>query len=235
MPYNIIATAEADHGHQARRAFCQTLASVPHLPKVILPTGSSPAPFYQSLRDHPSIPSFSYLQLDEYLGLDVRDKRLFSKWLDRDVLNPLNIQNRMIFNSAANPDDEVRRILAWYKQHGAADMAVIGIGLNGHIGFNEPGSSFDSRARVVTLTPETIAANQSYWNGGKVPTRAITLGIADLKEVEHTILLVRGAAKAEILYRALHGPVTPEVPASYLQQQRNLIIVADRPALAMMP
>lgn len=235
MAYSIIATTEADHGHQARRAFCHSLAGVAHLPKVILPTGTSPELFYQSLREHPSIPAFSYLQLDEYLGLKAHDKRLFSKWLGRDVLNPLNIQNRMIFNSAANPDDEVERILAWYRQHGAADTAVIGLGLNGHVGFNEPGSSFNSRARVVTLTPETIAANQSYWKGKPVPPRAITLGIADLKEAEHTILLVRGPEKAEILYKALHGPVTPEVPASYLQQQKNLIIVADLPALSRMP
>lgn len=236
MRYNIVAASNnEDFGQKAKLAFYQSIKGAPEVPKVILPTGSTPEPFYAALRDDPFAPSFAYRQLDEYLGLKAGDIRLFSEWLGRDVLDPLGITNRMVFNSAADPHSEVQRIMSWCMQHGAAHTAIIGLGNNGHVGFNEPGSSFGSRVRVVDLTPETIAANQTYWKGQTVPTQAITLGIADLIEAENTILLVRGAAKADILYQALYGPVSPDVPASYLQCQKNLTIVADRAALARMP
>jgi len=116
-----------------------------------------------------------------------------------------------------------RGIAAW----GGCDLQFLGLGGNGHVGFNDPGSPADSRTRVVELAPETARANAAYWSTGFIPTRAVTMGIATILAARQICLLVRGSAKAETLRRALHGPVGPEAPASFLQRAPDLIVIAD--------
>lgn len=237
MKYNlIIADDDADFGHKAKTAFYDALNGI-NRPKVILPTGNTPAPFYKDLRESGDCPSFTYIALDEYTGLMEDDKRLFKKWLAQEILDPLEIKVRWTFNSAANPACEIEKMRALFFKNGHADVAILGIGENGHVGFNEPGSPFNESVRHVRLTEETRKANMAYWGEqyGVMPTHALTLGIADLIESKKTILLARGAAKAEILQRALHGEITTDVPASYLQRQENVTIVADRAAAQLLP
>lgn len=206
------------------------------LPRVVLPTGNTPLPFYSALRDMADdVPRFEYCQLDEYIGLSDGDERLFSEWLKHEVLDPLKITNRMIFNSAADPHSEVERIRDWYKEKGKIDVAVLGIGENGHVGFNEPKSQFHARANITNLAQSTISSNEAYGKGA-IPKQAITLGIGDLMCADETILLVRGEKKADILMQALFGAVTEDVPASYLQDyQGRLTIVGDASALSKIP
>jgi glucosamine-6-phosphate deaminase len=106
---------------------------------------------------------------------------------------------------------------------------VLGLGANGHVAYNEPGSGADSRTRVLTLTPESVSQAAGYFAGRTVPTQAMTIGIGTLLEAGKIVLLVTGAAKAAILRRTLHEPMTSEVPASWLRLAGNrLTVIADR-------
>jgi glucosamine-6-phosphate deaminase len=234
----IPTTDTASFGAAAATCFATILRDKPDA-VAVLPTGMTPLPFYAALRDSFAAGRignhFTYCALDEYCGLPDGDERLFASWVGRELLDPLGIPpaRRITFNSrASTPAAEAERIETWIAAHGI-DIAVIGLGGNGHVGFNEPGSAFDTRTRVVALAAATIASNAAYWGGNdRVPTQAYTLGIASLHAARHTILLVHGAAKATILRRALTEPTCPEVPASYLQHQPNVTIIADQAALA---
>ncbi len=207
-------------------------------PLVTLPTGMTPLGLYQVLvSEHASRrdiwDQMRFIALDEYAGLPPGDERLFGNWLARACLDPLHIPNRLMFNSLADPDSEAARIEAWLKQNGPLDIAVLGLGGNGHVAFNEPGTAFAQATHAVALTPDTISANARYWGGlERVPRQGMTLGLQNLAAARQTLLLVHGAAKADILKRALNGPVTTDVPASYLQTVPHVTVIADRAAAA---
>lgn len=208
-------------------------------PLVVLPTGNTPLGMYQALLTRHGHrqdlwSGLRFLALDEYAGLEPDDERLFYRWVSRAFLDPAGVPsaNRMQFNSnAKNMNDEIARIDQWLVQNGPIDIAVLGLGTNGHIAFNEPGSDFNQATHNVTLTNDTIEANAKYWGGiDRVPTTAYTLGLGQLSAARHTILLVNGAHKAGILKRVLQGAVTQDVPATYLRQQNNVTIIADKSA-----
>ena len=237
--YTVIAAkSDKDFGEKARDVFLAALDRHDN-PAVILPTGRTPLPLYDALRENPDrLKPFSYRQLDEYLRLPPDHPRLFLGEMRRNVLSPLGIHASMHFNSASyDLTAEVRRVQSYLQENAPAAIAVLGIGPNGHVGFNEPNNTkFDQGVHVVDLAPETIAANSADWKKeyGSFPKRAITLGIADLKKSTETILLVRGESKAEILARALTGPVTEKLPASYLQTQPNVTVIGDEAALSIL-
>jgi glucosamine-6-phosphate deaminase len=234
MSHTIIrAENDQDFGVKARDAFYASLMGIDDLPWVVLPTGNTPKPFYDALCADDKRDYFRYLQLDEYQGLQPDDPILFSNWLARDVLDPLKINHRMIFNSAAKPAEEIARIRAWYHLHQRIDVAVLGIGEDGHVGFNLPNNN-DCLTHQATLNDMTWKANNKYW-GREVPRQVTTLGISELRLAKTTILLARGENKAEALRRAFHEPSSPLTPASYLQFQAEVIIVADDAALSRMP
>ncbi len=209
-------------------------------PLVILPTGFTPLPFYKEIvkrykAGEKYLNKFKYLALDEYVGLCDGDYRSFSSWLGREILDPLSIdiKDRIIFDSdAADIDKECKRIDDIVSSS-VINLAIIGIGENGHVGFNEPKSSFSSRTRKVFLHEKTIKANAEYWGGiDKVPKEAVTLGLANLKNAKNTLLLVYGKKKAKILKESFCAPVSEDVPSSYLQNQPNLTVIGDEDALA---
>ena len=110
--------------------------------------------------------------------------------------------------------------------------AVVGLGPNGHLGFNEPGSPFDSRARQVPLTPESIRSNAAYWGSeADVPATAFTLGLGTLLASRKLVLIASGAAKRDILARTIDGGISPEVPATLLRRHPDSLAIADRAAL----
>src|SRR5205807_8145018 len=114
---------------------------------------------------------------------------------------------------------------------GGYDLSVLGLGPNGHLGFNEPPCDAEVPTRMVELTEASIESNTHYWGGReRVPRRAVTAGMAQLLAARQTLLVVSGAHKREILLRAVIGPITPDVPASYLQQVANVTVLADRAA-----
>lgn len=208
-------------------------------PLVVLPTGNTPLGMYQALLSRHGHRQdlwtrLRFLALDEYAGLEPDDERLFYRWVSRAFLDPAGVPsaNRMQFNSnAKNTADEISRIDEWLKQNGPIDIAVLGLGTNGHIAFNEPGSDFHQATHHVTLTQDTLAANAQYWGGiARVPTTAYTLGLGQLSAARHTILLVNGAHKAAILNRVLNGAITQDVPATYLRRQNGVTVIADKAA-----
>lgn len=235
MSHTIIRVEnDTDFGQKARDAFYMSMMGIDNLPWVILPTGNTPKPFYQALCADNKRNHFHYLQLDEYIGLQDDDPILFSNWLARDVLDPLNIRHRMTFNSVADPSQEIARIRAYYNQHQRIDTAVLGIGEDSHVGFMMPSNEWKHRAHQTTLNDETWKANNQYWKR-EVPRAVMTLGINELRLAKTTIVLARGASKANALRKAFHEHPTPQCPASYLQYQENVIIVADDDALSLIP
>ena len=206
-------------------------------PLVILPTGNTPLKTYDAIANRYAHrrdvwEKFRYLQLDEYKGLPADDPVLFKNQLSRSFLDRLGVPqaNRMTFQSdAPDPAAECDRMEKWIALNGPPDVAVLGLGDDGHIGFNMPGSPFDSRTRLVELTPRTLEANQSYMNK-PVPPTSYTLGIGALSLARQTFMLV--GAQKKILSDVLNGPVTPTIPATALRTFLHPVtIIADKAAL----
>lgn len=203
------------------------------------PTGTTPLPFYAELRRRVSCGGWTLqacraVMLDEYL--DPPEEALSSwAWLWREVWAPLGLRGDQVLRMPHRSSGihaacaEFERALA---EGGGCDLLLLGLGANGHIGFNEPGTAMDSRTRVVKLTEETAAANAAYWHGRFKPELAVTMGMATILEARQILLLVRGAAKADVLRRMLHEPVSSKLPATYLREHANLTILADAEAAA---
>jgi glucosamine-6-phosphate deaminase len=155
-------------------------------------------------------------------------------WMRRSFSEPLALPSERVVRlhgDAPDPEQECRAFDRAIEQAGGLDLTILGLGPNGHLGFNDPPADPTSPSRVVDLTPESIAGSSRYWGDEEqVPKRALTVGMAQLLAARAYLLLVSGERKRDILHRALHGPVTPDVPASYLQQASNVTVIADRDA-----
>ncbi len=174
-------------------------------------------------------------QLDEYLGIATTDRRSLFGWAKRDFLDPLHIPETRVVRLASDTNDAEATCRAYDQAiqqiGGVVDIAILGLGPNGHLGFNEPPAAGNAPTRVVSLTEETIRSNMTYWGErDQVPTQAMTCGMSHLLHARHTILLVSGAHKRAILERTLSGPITPEVPSSYLRLADHVTVIADRAA-----
>lgn len=207
---------------------------------LILPTGNTPLPTYARVAKLSRERGVDWsrvrvVSLDEYSGIDREDPRVLGAWLERRFTSQVGIdaEHFIRFDPAGEPQRECARIEAWLADHGPADLAILGLGLNGHLGFNEPGTPFASRAHHLALTPESIASNAVYWGGAQnVPRWAFTLGLGTLTEARRIMLLVSGASKAGIMARSVDGPVGSEVPATALRRRADTIVLADRDAAA---
>jgi glucosamine-6-phosphate deaminase len=205
-----------------------------------LATGSTPIPVFRELvarhaRGELDAPECPIVQLDEYVGVEDSDRRSLFAWLDREFLTPMEINASSVIRFRGTIDDPVQECLRYDAEvsvAGGLHLAVLGLGPNGHIGFNEPPSGPDARTRVVPLSPESIVSNARYWDGAEVPLEGITAGVEVLLRAEVVVLLVAGAHKREILRVSVAGPESPEVPASYLRRVPRLVIVADEDAAA---
>ena len=132
---------------------------------------------------------------------------------------------------AANAQAEAQRMDEILRVHGGIDLLVLGLGPNGHIGFNEPGSGFSSSTRVVELTSASLTSNARYWGGVEgVPKKGYTLGLGVLRRARKTLLLVNGKHKAKILKQMLEGPISEDLPATCLRDMPDVTIIADAAA-----
>jgi glucosamine-6-phosphate deaminase len=176
-------------------------------------------------------------QLDGYLGLALDDPRSLYGWLKRSFIDPLNIapaQVIMLPDDTTDPEATCKAFDDAVAQAGGFDLSVLGLGPNGHLGFNEPPSPATATTRRVQLTEASIESNARYWGGrDKVPHEAITCGMKQLLAAKQTLLVVSGARKVNILKATMEGPITPEVPASLLRTASNVTVIADRAALGM--
>jgi glucosamine-6-phosphate deaminase len=205
--------------------------------RLLLPTGHTPAGLYAALRAHAadgSLPSehTTVLGLDEYLGLRADDPRSFRTALDRE-LDGIAIGRREALDGAAtDPNAEAARYQALLDT-APVDLAVLGLGRDAHVAFNEPGARPGEGTHRVTLHPSTIAAAAADFGGAeRVPREALTVGLRTLLAAREILLVVTGAEKADALRAALEGPIGPEAPASLLRHHPCMTVLCDRPAAA---
>lgn len=205
-----------------------------------LPTGRTPVGSYRHLvaahrRGALDCSGIQAFNLDEFWGFPQEHPSSYAAYLHRHLLSQVNVQPEnvhLLDGGAANPMAACRQHEEQIREAGGIDLAFLGIGYNGHIAFNEPGSRFDSRTRVVDLSPATVF--QIGRSAIDTPSRALTMGIATIVDAQMVLLLATGAAKAEIVASALGGEVTPAVPASVLQRHPNLTVVLDQAAAAVL-
>ncbi|MGH9475417.1 MAG: glucosamine-6-phosphate deaminase [Terriglobales bacterium] len=210
--------------------------------RIGLPTGESPLPVYAELRRRHSAGGLDstgmrLVMLDEYLD-PPRESLTSWSWLGRELLVPLGVTPERVLRlpwQGAGIEAACAEFERELARGGGCDLQLLGLGANGHIGFNEPGSPLDSRTRVVVLTPATAAVNRAYWNGAFEPERAVTQGLATILSARRILLLVRGGAKAAILRRALLGPSGGELPGACLRTAASLQVLADEAAAAALP
>jgi glucosamine-6-phosphate deaminase len=207
----------------------------------VLATGNTPLGLYAQLaaayrRGDVSFRSCSLIELDDYWGIPLEDHRNLYNWLHTELITHVDFLSENItrFNTeAANPAEECLRVDLTMHNLGKIDLVVFGLGPNGHLGFNEPGSDQQSPTRIIELTPASIASSAAYWGSvEEVPRQGVTLGLSSLLAASKILLIVSGKHKAKILKKTLYGPVTTEIPASYLQQHPNLTVIADQDALS---
>ncbi len=206
-----------------------------------LPTGDTPRGFYAELARRCREGRFSLRQattfnLDEYLGLAPDDPRCFRAWMERELFAHVDLDRARAHlpdAGAADPDAEAARYERAIRSAGGLDLLVLGIGRNGHVGFNEPGSARDSRTRVVDLHPWTREdAAASFGGLDRVPRRAITMGVATILDVRRLRVLAFGARKAEVVRAALDAERGPVVPATWLRDHQDVRLYLDQAAAA---
>jgi glucosamine-6-phosphate deaminase len=205
-----------------------------------LATGSSPEPVYDELaRRHAAgaidLSQVSVFLLDEYLGLPADDPASYRHVIERQVVAPLGIAPDRVHGLDPATDDPPRACADYESaiaDHGGVDLQLLGIGTDGHIGFNEPGSSLGSRTRIKTLTDQTRADNARFFGGevDAVPRHVLTQGIGTIREARHLLLLAWGDAKADAIGRCVEGPIAASVPATALQLHPHATVVLDRTA-----
>lgn len=195
--------------------------------RVCLPTGDTVRTLYHVVAKETSLDGVSIFLLDEFGGLPKNDPGRCETMIRSDLLDRASGSPSFSLPDvdAADPAEAALRYAAQLAD-GGIDLAVVGLGANGHVGMNEPGTTDDLRTRVVTLAPSTIEHAATY-GATSAPTWGITVGVAELLEARELWLLVTGSHKREILARALDGPIGPAIPASLLRAHPNFTVFAD--------
>ena len=236
--------AAKDYADLSRKAANIISAQVIMKPNAVLglATGSTPIGAYKQLIEwyHKGDIHFSQtfsINLDEYQGLSGEHDQSYRYFMNHNLFHHINIkmENTNVPNGLAeDASAECRRYNNIIKTLGGIDLQLLGIGGNGHIGFNEPGSAFEKETHLVTLTEQTRRSNARFFsNIDEVPTHAFTMGIKSIMAAKKILLLATGEAKAKALYDSFFGPVTPGVPASILQLHNDCIVIADEAALSI--
>ncbi|MGZ9585228.1 glucosamine-6-phosphate deaminase [Paenibacillus marinisediminis] len=203
-----------------------------------LATGSTPIGIYQELirlyeKGYVSFKHVTSYNLDEYVGLPDGHPESYLSFMNKQLFDHIDIDK----NNTRVPNGNAADLKVECEQYDAAlsgasiDLQFLGIGHNGHIGFNEPDANLSAGTHVVDLKEETLQANARFFDSiDDVPKQAVTMGIGSILKAKMIMLVVRGADKAEIVHRALTGPITTEVPASLLQTHSNVVVLLDKEA-----
>jgi len=210
-------------------------------PLICTASGHSPAGLYKEIigqidKKRLDISDWYFVGLDEWAGLNGSDEGSCRHHLDLELFNPLNIaDSRICFfdGRAQNLQEECANTEEFIRQHGGIAVAILGVGMNGHVGMNEPGISPALRSHVTDLHPITQKVGQKYFKEQQQLTQGITLGVATLMEARHIILLVSGSHKAEIVKKVIEEEISEQLPASLLRQHPGLRIYLDEEAAQM--
>ncbi|MGJ9385529.1 glucosamine-6-phosphate deaminase [Salipaludibacillus sp. CF4.18] len=205
-----------------------------------LATGGSPVGLYKQLvqdhqTNHTSYKKVKTFNLDEYIGLSGEHPNSYRYFMNEQLLNhvDLNKSNTHVpLGDTENPGQQCSHYEQLLKEHGGVDLQILGIGSNGHIGFNEPGTSFQSETHIIELTPSTREANARFFTSlEEVPTHAITMGITSIMRSKEILLLISGDSKQDALSQLLQGAINENFPASILRTHPCVTIIADEAAL----
>lgn len=204
-----------------------------------LPTGSTPLGMYKIAveeykKNNISFESVRVFNLDEYVGLDKNNHQSYYYYMNGNLFSHVNLkpENINIPNGMAKDiHEEAKRYENKIKTEGPMDIMFLGIGNNGHIGFNEPNEFFEPYTHEVKLTQTTIEANARFFDKIEdVPTTAITMGVKTINSAKKVVLIATGEAKADAIAKMVNGKITPQVPASMLQMHNNVTLILDKEA-----
>ncbi|HBV82445.1 MAG TPA: glucosamine-6-phosphate deaminase [Lachnospiraceae bacterium] len=232
-----------DYNDMSRKAANLISAQIIMKPNCVLglATGSSPVGTYRQLVEWYEKGDLDFsevitVNLDEYKGLTRDNSQSYYYFMNENLFSKVNInKNKTFLPDGTEPDSNVachnyNEIL---RAVGEPDLQLLGLGHNGHIGFNEPGDVFSTETHCIDLSEQTIKANARFFETeAEVPRQAYTMGIKTIMSAHKILIIVSGADKADIVKTAFLGPITPQVPASILQLHRNVILVADEAALS---
>ena len=204
-----------------------------------LATGSTPVDTYAELirlHEH-GVLDFSRatsFNLDEYVGLPPSHPESYIAFMKRNLFDRINLKRSYLPNGMAGDlNRECVNYEALIKEAGGVDLQLLGIGNNGHIGFNEPGEAFTYSTNLTTLAQSTIDANKRFFDSiDQVPRQALSMGIGTIMEARSILLLALGEAKAQAVYQMIRGPITPQVPASILRSHARVTVMLDKAAAA---
>jgi glucosamine-6-phosphate deaminase len=201
-----------------------------------LATGRTPIALYEELARLTAARGLDWshattFNLDEFVGVPAEDPGSYRQFMQEHLFRHTNLRPERInfLIGTANPDDECRRYEGAIANAGGIDLQILGIGTNGHIGFNEPGPELQARTHRVTLKAESRRSNAALFGGqlDRVPTEALSMGMATILQAEALILLAHGGSKARCIAAVVHGPITTEVPASFLQLHHDVDLILD--------
>ena len=232
-----------DYADMSRKAANIISAQVIMKPDCVLglATGSTPIGLYQQLvawyeKGDLDFSEVRTVNLDEYKGLSRENDQSYYYFMHHNLFDHVNLpaENSHLPNGMEQDSDkECRRYSELIRSMGGVDLQLLGIGHNGHIGFNEPGDAFDNDVHCVDLTQSTIEANKRFFaSADDVPKQAYTMGIKTIMQAKKILIVASGEDKADIVRDAFFGPITPKVPASVLQLHNDVTLVADEAALS---
>ena len=232
-----------DYDDMSRKAANIIAAQILLKPNSVLglATGSTPIGTYSQLVEKHQAGDLDFSQittvnLDEYRGLSPEDDQSYQYFMNYHLFSKVNLPSENHFlPDGTNTDSEAEceRYKNVIHSQGGVDLQLLGLGHNGHIGFNEPSDTFVKDVHLVDLTERTIEANKRFFaSADDVPKRAYTMGIGTIFQAKTILLVVSGAEKMEALDKVMNGPISPQVPGSILQLHSNVIVVADEAAAA---
>lgn len=233
----------SDYNNMCKKAAAIFAAQITLKPDCVLglATGSTPLGVYSRLIELYSAGEVDFsevktVNLDEYVGLDGDNDQSYRYFMNNKLFNHVNINksNTNVPNGkAADKVAECARYEQVIKDLGGIDVQLLGIGNNGHIGFNKPNDCFDKTTHEVALTASTIEANTRFFSSAdEVPKTAISMGVQTIMQAKKIVLIANGPAKADIIFETCYGPITPSVPASALQLHPDVTIIVDAEAYA---
>ena len=212
-------------------------------PLLCIASGDTPAGLYKEMvdqvnRKHINTSEWNYVGLDEWMGMNGYDEGSCRYYIDQQVFDPLNVPLKRIafFDGTVNdPVKECERVERFIEAHKRIDIAILGLGMNGHIGMNEPGTSASLRSHVSKLDPQTQEVGQKYFKSKTALTKGLTLGMATILEAKHIFLLVSGTKKASIAGKMITEEISEQLPCTLLRNHSGLRIYLDKDAAVQLP
>lgn len=226
----------------ARALARRIVAALAANPRLVLglPTGKTPVGFYHELAaiaasGHADFSQARTFNLDEFVGIPTTHPGSYRQFMEHHLFGRVNLRPENIHfldGSAPDPEAECLRYESAIEDAGGIDIQILGIGTNGHIGFNEPAPELHAHSHRVKLRPETRRSNAALFGGDShaVPTEALSMGMATILQARAIVLLATGRSKAGCIERLVNGPITTALPASFLQLHRDVDVMIDEPA-----